>query len=64
MKFEQFLNERPHYFNLYGNEMSALDDAFEALSNIKDIRDEKLRNKINSMRVNIKYLIAQLRALN
>jgi len=63
MKLKNYINERPHPLKTYGKEMSVLDDAFEALSKIKDVDDPILRKRINSIRVNIKYLIAKLREI-
>jgi len=63
MKLKIFLNERPHLLKTYGKEMSILDDAFEALSKIKDVDDPILRKKINALRINIRYIIAQLREI-
>lgn len=60
---DEWMSERHHPMKIYGDELSALDDAFTALSKIKDIKDVELRKKINSLRVNIRYLIEQLRSL-
>lgn len=62
-KINSILNERPHYMKTYGKELEALDDAFDALNRIKSIEDVSLRKKINSMRINLKYLIEILRSL-
>ncbi len=54
------LNERPHMMKVYGEQLEALDDAFDALKRIKDIKDPLLRKKINTMRVQIKQLQGEL----
>ena len=55
------INERTYFMKIYGDQMSALDDAFDSLAQIKNIKDKILRKKIIQMKISIKAMIGELR---
>ena len=55
------LNERPHMMKVYGDQMSALDDAFDSLNKIKKIKDPLLKKKVYQMMIQIKQMLGELR---
>jgi len=63
MKLKKYLNninERKHFMMIYSKEMESLDDAFNAISSIK-MEDRYLQKKLNSIKINIKYIQGLLR---
>jgi len=62
-EIEDMFEKRNHLMKIYGVEIAALQDALESLNHIKSIEDKNIRSKINSMRVNLKYIIEYLRGI-
>jgi len=62
-EIEDMFEKRNHLMKIYGVEIAALQDALESLNHIKSIEDKNIRSKINSMRINLKYIIEYLRGI-
>jgi len=55
------IEERVHIGKVYGKEMEALDNAFDAISKVKNVKDVTLRKTILSLKMNIKYILGLMR---
>lgn len=57
---DYLLTERKYFMKINQDELEALDNAFNSLSAIK-MTDRNLRKMMNSIRVNIKYIMGELK---